>query len=133
MMFGASPPTVTMPCTRSRRQERLAQQPDGDLGDDQRVGGIDAALGKRAGVRRHARVRDVERLGGEDLGSSSWSLGPGWTISAAWTPSNDARVEQELLAAAALLGRCAQHRHAQPKLVCHAAPGRPPRQRTRPR
>ncbi len=68
MMFGASPPTDTMPWTRSVGSNRLAEQPDGDLGHDQRVGGVDASLGKRAGVRWHTRVGHVDRLRGQDLG-----------------------------------------------------------------
>ena len=44
MMLAASPPWVTKPCTRAVGQEALAEQADGDLGDGQRIGGVDALL-----------------------------------------------------------------------------------------
>ena len=66
--FGASPPWVTMPWTRTVGGQLLAQQADRHLGDGEGVGGVDALLRVRRGVGGLALVGDVgvrdrERLG----------------------------------------------------------------------
>ncbi len=94
----------------------MAQQADRDLGDDQTVGGVDAALGKRARMRRATRVGDLERLGGEDLRRQhvGWA---GMDHQREVLVGEDTGVDQCLLAVAALLGRRPDHAHPQPDFV----------------
>ena len=47
------------------RLQALAQQTNRDLGDDQRVAGVDAALWKRGSVGALAVVDDLQLLGGK--------------------------------------------------------------------
>ena len=50
---------------------------------------------------------------------SSWSFGPGWTISREMNALERARVEQQLLARTALLGRRAEDGHPQADVLGH--------------
>ena len=129
MMFAATPPSVTMPCTWSPGWQLLAQQADRDLGDGHRVGGVDARPRRRRGVRLVARVD--RRRSGRRRGTSprAGPTGQGCTIIAASRPSNAPPSSISDLAAAALLGGRAEHHDGRADLVGDAREADRPRRR----
>ena len=95
----------------------LAEEPDRDLGDGDRVGGIDAAV--RGTPTRAPPCRCSGRRSGSTArhGMRSSSRGDGCTMSAALTPSNPPRSQHEDLAAAAFLGGRAEDADGEAEVV----------------
>ena len=94
----------------------LAQQADPDLRDGQRVGAVDALLGPRRGVRGLAPVADLpvaDRQAGHRLTLDRRGVHHHRRVDAV----EGAALEHQDLAAAALLGRRAEHLHGQPEVV----------------
>ena len=116
MAFGASPPRVTMPCTRTDERQLLAQQADRDLCDGEGVGGVDAPFRVGRGVCGLALVFDVAVRHGK------WSRprnvdGSGVDHRGSVLPVESVAFEQFDLAAAAFFGRRADHRQGQAEVV----------------
>ncbi len=118
MMFGASPPTETMPCTLSVGSNAWRSSPMATCATTIRVGGVHATLGERAGVRGHARVRHVDRLRGQHLGKQL-VVRSGMDHERGMDSLEHARVEEDLLPGAALFGRRARSPSHAVRAVCH--------------
>ena len=100
------------------RAEVLAQEADGDLGDGQGVGGVDAPLGEGRGVRRLPVEEDVEVGDGQAL-HVDLVHGRGVDHHRRVDAIEGAPLEHEDLAAASFLGRGSQHPHRDPQVVGH--------------
>ena len=92
--------------------ELLAQQADGRLGHDHRVSRVDALPGEARGVRLATQVGDGQLLHGDE-GRLGDVLRPGMDHERRVDVTKQPRLDEGDLAATTLLGRCAQHAHAQ--------------------
>ena len=130
-MLGASPPWVTMPWTRSRGRMCWRSRPIADLGDGEGVGGVDAELGTGRRVRRPCRGSGRRRGRRRGSGTRRSPSGRGCTIIASVDAVEGAPLEHQDLAAAALLGRRAEHLHGDAERRRRPARGRARRRRRR--
>ena len=102
----------------------LADEADGHLGHHHGVRGVHALLGRRRGVRGPARVVDLEVVDGQ-AGGDEAVLGPGVDHHRGVGAVEGAALEEQDLAAAALLGRRAEHGDGEAEVVGHAGQGHP--------
>jgi hypothetical protein len=98
------------------RLEVLAQQPDPDLRDRQRVGGVDAELGEAGRMRLTSAVADGQVLDREAR-QDERLVGGGVDHHRGVDAVEHAGVEHQDLAAAALLGRRPDDLHGEAELV----------------
>ncbi len=116
MMLAASPPSVTTPWTWSPGGSCWRSSPRATWATTM----ASPALTPCHGAAEACAVRPVKSTSKWETArhvASSRSVGQGWTIIAAWTSSKTPALQHDHLAAAALLGRGAQHPHGQAQLV----------------